>query len=95
MFDRSVAATFARQRGLISRQQAMAAGASRQVIQRRLDTGRWVRVGGGVYRLAGVPVTWEQRALAACLVGDDRLGPGHQAAAVLLGVSGFRPGRPT
>ncbi len=64
------------------------------MIQTRLDTGRWVRVGGGVYRLAGVPVTWEQRVLAAVLVAPPGAVVSHQAAAVLLGVSGFRPGKP-
>lgn len=94
MIDQALAATFARQHGLIARLQAEAAGCGRHAIQTRLDTGPWVRVGGGVYRLAGVPVTWEQRALAAVLVAGPGAVVSHQAAAVLLGISGFRPGRP-
>lgn len=94
MIDNALAATFARQHGLITGPQAKHSGATRHAIQHRLDTGRWVRVGGGVYRLAGTPVTWEQRALAAVLVAGPEAVVSHQAAAVLLGVSGFRPGKP-
>ena len=63
------------------------------MIQSRVETGRWVRVGGGVYRLAGAPVTWHQRALAACLIAGPPAGVSHQSAAVLFGISGFRAGR--
>lgn len=90
MNDRDLAATFARQHGLITRAQV---SASKDWIYGRVKSGRWVRVGGGVYRLAGVPVTWEQRALAACLVAGPPAVVSHRSAAVLLGVSGFRPGR--
>lgn len=62
------------------------------MIERRVATGRWVRVSAGVYRLAGVPVTWRQRALAGCLVGGPGAVMSHRSAAVLWGVSGFRPG---
>lgn len=94
MFDRQVSPVFSRQLGLITRTQAVSAGGTREIIQHRLETGRWVRVGGGVYRLAGVPVTWEQRALAACLVAGPDAVVSYGAAAVLHGISGFRPGRP-
>ncbi len=62
------------------------------MIERRVATGRWVRVSAGVYRLAGVPVTWRQRALAGCLVSGPGAVMSHRSAAVLWGVSGFRPG---
>lgn len=42
--------------------------------------------------LAGVPATWRQRALAACLIGGPGAVMSHRSAAVLWGVSGFRPG---
>ena len=61
-------------------------------IRSRLEAGRWVRVGPGVYRIAGVPVTWKQRALAACMVSGPGAVVSHRSAAVLWGVSGFRPG---
>lgn len=51
-------------------------------------------MGRGVYRIAGVPVTWEQRVLAACLL----VGPGavasHSSAGALWRIEGMGPGRP-
>ncbi|MGH9277183.1 MAG: hypothetical protein ACRD12_03625, partial [Acidimicrobiales bacterium] len=90
MDEHRVSAIFARQHGLITRAQS---GATRDEIHHRLRTERWIRVGRNVYRLAGVPVTWEQRALAACLVAGVGAVVSHRSAAVLFGVSGFRPGR--
>lgn len=91
--DARIARVAARQHGLFSRAQAVEAGATMASIRSRLEAGRWVRSGPGVYRLAGVPVTWKQRALAACLVSGTGAVVSHRSAAVLWGVSGFRPGR--
>ncbi|MGH9226092.1 MAG: type IV toxin-antitoxin system AbiEi family antitoxin domain-containing protein [Acidimicrobiales bacterium] len=92
MFDRRVAPNFARQHGLLTRAQAMEAGATPEMIQHRLEVCRWVRVASGVYRLAGVAVTWRQKALAACLAAGPEAVISHRAAAVVFGVSGYRPG---
>ena len=62
------------------------------MIHTRVANGLWVPVGRGVYRLAGVPVTWKQRALAACMMSGAGAVVSHRSAAVLWGVSGFRPG---
>ena len=62
------------------------------MIVRRVAAGRWVRLAAGVYRIAGVPVTWKQRALAACLAGGPGAVVSHRSAAVLWGIAGFRPG---
>ncbi len=91
--DAAIARIAARQNGLFTRPQARGAGSTAAMIQHRLDTGRWVLVARGVYRLAGVPVTWKQRALAACLVAGPGAVVSHRSAAVLWGISGFRPGR--
>ena len=90
--DARIARVAAVQHGLFTTPQAVAAGATPAAIRHRLGTGRWVRVGGGVYRIAGVPVTWHQRALAACLIAGPGAVVSHRSAAVLWGVSGFRPG---
>ncbi len=58
-----------RQYGLITRDQALRAGLSPRQIEWRLASGRWVLVARGLYRVAAVPVSWQQRALAPCLVG--------------------------
>ena len=54
-----------RQLGLITRAQVTGAGATRKVIDRRVQSGAWVRVLPGVYRDALVPETLEQSSLAA------------------------------
>jgi len=90
--DAVLAAVAARQHGTFSRAQAVSAGVTEGQIRHRLQIGRWARVGPGVYRLAGVPVTWKQRALAACLISGPAAVVSHRSAAVLWGVSSFRPG---
>lgn len=92
MIARTIARTFARQHGLVTREQALAARLTPQMIKCRLRSGQWVRVAPGVYRLTGVAVTWRQRALAACLDAGAGAVLSNRSAAVLLGVSGFRPG---
>lgn len=91
--ETAVAHLSVRQHGLFTRAQAVAAGATRAKIEHRVASGRWVLVAPGVYRLAGVPVTWKQRALAACLIAGPGAVVSHRSAAVLWRVSGFRPGR--
>lgn len=75
------------------RGQVLAAGMTDAMIEYRVRVGRWVRVCDGLYRMAGVPVTWRQRALGACLVSGPGAVVSHRSAAVLWAVSGFRPGR--
>ena len=53
----------ARQHGLLTRAQGWATGVPTRGIEHRLATGRWAPVARGVDRLAGVAVTWRQRAL--------------------------------
>ncbi|HUR22515.1 MAG TPA: type IV toxin-antitoxin system AbiEi family antitoxin domain-containing protein [Acidimicrobiales bacterium] len=90
--DAAIARIAYRQHSLILREQALAVGMTDEMIRHRIKTGRWARVAAGVYRLAGVPVTWKQRALAACLISGAGAVVSHRSAAVLWGVSGFRPG---
>jgi len=87
-----IARLASRQHGCFSRAQVHAAGLTDRMIATQLASGRWVGLAAGVYRLAGVPVTWRQRALAACLVSGPGTVVSHRSAAVLWGVSGFRPG---
>ncbi len=90
--DIALARIAARQHSLISREQVLGSGMTDRMIHTRLASGLWVPVGRGVYRLAGVPVTWKQRALAACLISGPGAVISHRSAAVLWNVSGFRPG---
>ena len=91
--DAAVARLAARQHGLLTRSQVSTCGVTDRMIHERVASARWVPVARGVYRLAGVPVTWNQRALAACLLAGPGAVVSHRSAAVVWGVSGFRPGR--
>jgi hypothetical protein len=57
----------ARQFGVFARCQVLEAGGDDALIRRRVNAGRWANVGPGVYRLVGVPATFEQRVWIAYL----------------------------
>ncbi len=90
--DSDIARLAVRQHSLILRAQVLGLGMTDEMVDHRIATGRWARVAPGLYRIAGVPVTWHQRALAACLVSGPGAVVSHRSAAVVWGVSGFRPG---
>lgn len=75
----------ARQRGLITRQQALAAGMTPRMIVTRLGSGEWVAVLPGVYRSLSHPRTPEQTALAVCLSGGAGTVMSHASAAAWWG----------
>lgn len=70
--------------------QARQLGVSRGTRESNLRRGRWVAVAPGVYRLAGSPATWQQRALAACLAAGPGAVLSHDAAGAVLGLAGIR-----
>ena len=86
MSDVRVAALFARQLGLVTRQQALAAGMTAAQIENRVATGRWVVVRRGVYALAGVPPSADQAVLAATLAAGRDAAASHLTAARLWGM---------
>ena len=87
--DRRAAALAEGQHGLITRSQALGMGASPDLIDHRLRTGRWEAATARVYRVAGVPPSWQQRLLVAVLdAGHPALATGRSAAA-LWRVPGF------
>ena len=76
------------QHGLITREQALAAGMTDKQIRVRVSGGRWARPARGIYRHASTPDTRIARLLATCLA----LGAlaSHRSAAALQGIDGFR-----
>jgi hypothetical protein len=82
-----------RQHGAFARQQAIDAGMTRHEIHGLVSSGRWLVPAPAVYSLASHPGTWEQRLMAAVL-GEPEAAVGGRSAAVLHGLTGFRPGRP-
>lgn len=79
------------QRGVISLQQLRAIGVSEDCIHRRVRSGFLIKLAPKVYRVAGAPRCWEQRAAAAALwVGELGAVSGPTAAA-LHRLDGFGP----
>jgi len=93
--ERTLTQLAERQHGLVSSSQAREAGASPSAVRHRVHSGSWERVGRGVLRRAGSPVTERQTAMAAVLLGGGVLS--HESAAALWGFPGFRllPARTT
>jgi hypothetical protein len=88
--DRRVAALAQAQFGHFTSDQLDSLDAARRVRRHRIDAGRWERTHAGVFRLAGAPLTWESRVMAACLT-VDRSVASHVTAAHLWGLEGFGP----
>lgn len=68
---------------------ARAVGFSEDALATRVARGELDRVARGLLAIAGMPWTWERRALAALLTGGPAARLSHRAAAHLLGFDGF------
>jgi very-short-patch-repair endonuclease len=79
--DATLAVIAARQHGVFSRFQALDAGLTRGMIDRRVSSGRWLIDDFRVYRIAGAPKCWKQRLMAPCLAGPAVAS--HRAAGIL------------
>jgi very-short-patch-repair endonuclease len=90
--DRDVAAIAAGQYGVFSRRQAAKAGLKDEAMTRRVMAGRWERLLPGVYRLAGVPPTRHQRAIAAVLWAGPKSAISFTSAEWLLKLAPARGG---
>ena len=77
---------------MFTRAQVKALGATRGMIDHRLRAGRWERCSRDVLRLAGVPPSWKQSLLAACLAWGALAVASHRAAATLWRLAGLEPG---
>lgn len=91
--DRRLDEYAARQYGAFSLAQARRVGMTDTMVQRRLESGAWLRVASSIYVLASSPPKWERQVAAAVLSRPGSIVSGHSAA-VLLGFPGFRAGRP-
>jgi predicted transcriptional regulator of viral defense system len=87
---RSIAAA---QHGLLTREQAFAAGLARWALDDEISRGTWVPVRAGVYRSATAAVSWHQRALAACIGKTRAIAVSHRSAAFLHGVLAMPPSK--
>ena len=89
--DTQIAALAATQYGVFRRDQVIALGATRGLIQRRVVGGRWERPSIGVYRLAGSIPSWRQSLLVACFTWGDGTVVSHRSAGALWRLPGFAP----
>jgi predicted transcriptional regulator of viral defense system len=83
-------ATAHRQSGLLTLDQLRGLGVPHSTAKSWSGAGRLRRVEPGVYLLAGVPLTWRSRLLAACLSSGGLAS--FRSSATLYGAPGFHPG---
>jgi very-short-patch-repair endonuclease len=86
MVQEAVAALARGQYGLVTREQALAAGLTDTTLSRWLAAGRLEVLHPAVFRVAGAPATYEQALLAAALAAGLGAAVSHRAAAVLWGL---------
>lgn len=80
--------------GLVPYRTALSAGMSPGAVKSRVAARQWAAVGRGLYRVAGAPVVWEQRLLAACFLAGPSAVASHRSAGALWGLPGGARGRP-
>lgn len=83
----------ARQYGLISRAQALAAGLEPGAIRHRVDSGRWIREAPGVYGIPGHRPSWRRSLWSAYLHAGPASAVAHESAGRLRGFSQVPAGR--
>lgn len=77
--------------GLFTRADALQAGLTPEIVDYRLAVDRWESVFPEVYRISGVPTSWQQTLHAACLAQRGKGVASHRAAAALWQFPGFKP----
>ena len=89
--DVQIGALAQRRHGRFSLDQVRAIGGTWDDVRLRVAAGRWIVEHRGVYRLAGVPLTWEGRAVSACLTGAESALVSHLCAAHVWFPAAFGP----
>ena len=87
--DRSILELAARQHGCVSLEQVRSCGLSGDQLDRRVRSGRLVRLGARVFAVGGAPQGWEQQLVAALLDLGPSAVVSHRAAAALHGFDGY------
>lgn len=77
-----------RQHSIFTRHQALRCGLTERQIDGRLARGLWIRLHRRVYNIAGAPLTFEGRALAAAFAGGAGALVSHDPAALLWQIEG-------
>ena len=82
-----------RQHGIVDRRGFERVGVAASTVKSWVQRGLLERVVAGVWRVVGVPVTWEQQLVAALLYLGDAAVVSHEAAAQLHGFDRTPPDR--
>lgn len=77
--DRRIALIAGSQHGAFNHRQAAAAGASRDQIKRRLESGEWTALDRGTYGLESSAATWHREVIAAVLSKNRAFASGFTA----------------
>lgn len=72
--------------GVITLDEALECGISPSAVRRRVDTGRWICLYRGVYRLREIEPSWQQALMAGCRWAGSTAAASHRAAARLHGL---------
>jgi hypothetical protein len=88
--DAILAAHAEEHRGVFTVAHAQMAGLSRRQVDLRVERERWVQLHQGVFRLTGVPISWEGTVLAACWAAGQRAVASRRSAAALHDLPGGR-----
>src|SRR5579864_612105 len=86
---RDAQAVAARQHGVLTLEQAAAAGLARHKVRHLVASGHWEHRGTALLAIAGSPRTYEQDVMAACLVTGGLASHGCAARLLGLGVPAF------
>lgn len=92
-FDRLIAELATNQHSLFTLLDVTTSGGDRYAANRRVKAGRWENPYEEVYRIAGVPWTYEAQVMALVLAAGDGACASHRCACRLLGV-GFKTAKP-
>jgi very-short-patch-repair endonuclease len=90
--DQDITRLMSAQHALISIDQATELGVSDRMRRRRVQSGLWVPIQPGVFRLGGAPPTWRQRVMAGTLSAGAESLAGMRTAAALRGLDGAHAG---
>ena len=85
-----IAEVAAVQLGIVTFAQLRSLGMTPRQIDRRVESGFLERVHVGVFRVGGLPTSYEQRLVAACLAVGPEAAASHRAAATLHGLVRYR-----
>jgi hypothetical protein len=92
--DRAIDADMASHHGVTTHDRVHELGGTRNLIDNRLRTGKWIAAYRGVYRDAAVPRSAEQDALAAVLAAGERAESSHLSSVWLWGLLARAPDLP-